>query len=332
MSLEFSRAWLNRYLPRANAENKSFILGLIDNWWIAYKDWEEKETFTRAFTEKRMTVRTIKYQTVHSPLKMTREAQGHLGKQEVPGKSDTGIKGLTKRMDPTNFVSSRDRSSAKYEHGLHDMSASLLHPERLISHQLYGWGFQTDSHAETREGSVYVVFMPLPQTEDMVLYSTLSALANQLKGTVSEIYEKVRDIRSQMTRIKFADKDDSHIGFVDVSKKPETEYKYRYGLVNGDAEAGSVDTPTMRLRKANALKYTCILETAQERALRLGTKQASLKFYNEIIVAYRMHASATFPLVTRWNENCFQVVEEVEAGMKDVPGKTIAPNGKCTGI
>jgi hypothetical protein len=86
-------------------------------------------------------------------------------------------------------------------------------------------------------------------------------------------------------------------------------------------------------RQASARMYTGILETAKERSIRLDKKTATNKFYNEIIVAYRKHASGRFPLLTRWNAGSFQVVRDNGSnGMSDVPGQTVSTRGVTAGF
>jgi hypothetical protein len=332
MSLPLYRQQLLQALPSTGRSHVNTILNCIDNWWHAYKEWERQDTFENAFDAGRMTVRTIKYKTVHTPLSMTRMTAPQLGKQEIANtKSDTGIKGMMLRMDPTNFVKPGTGESSKYEHGLFDMSSSLLHPERLIVHQLYGWGFQTDSHAQTTDSSTYVVFMPVAQMADMALFAALNRVAKVVRTSTPQIYEEVRRIRSEMTRIKYADKDDSHIGFVDISTKDSPRPKFRYGLKNSDALANNVDSESLRQRAYDAKHYTSILETAHQRALRTG-KAPSVKFYNEITVAYRKHASPLFPLFTRWANGNFQVMRNTGTGMVDDLGKTVSNNGRTQGL
>ena len=331
MSLELYRNKLREILVTFNAENQGAVLEAVNNWWIAYKEWEKADTFETAFIEKRMTARTIKFETEHTSLKMTRESEPEKGKQDVIGKSSTGITAMAQRMDPTKFVSDTGRTSSKYDFGLHDMSSSLLHPERPIGSQLYGWGFKTDSQAVTTKSSMYVVFMPVAKTDDMALLSALNKAAKEMRKDAGAVYERVRDIKSQFTRIKFADKDDSHIGFVDVSAKTAIRGKYRYGLSNAEAEKGIVDSETKLKRRGDALMYTGILETAKERSLRTGTSEKT-KFYNEIIVAYRKHESPVYPVYTRWVGASFQVVQIAGKSMVDVPGKTISDKGQSTGF
>jgi hypothetical protein len=139
----------------------------------------------------------------------------------------------------------------------------------------------------------------------------------------------VRVIRSQLTRVKYADPDDSHIGFVDISENLNPDkYKYRYGIKNSEVKtvAGRYSGDLAR-RRAAARQYTSILETAFERSQRTGTKVA-LKFYNEIIVAYRKHASSLFPLYARWADSKFQVVMWNGTGMEDLKGWTISGSGQ----
>jgi hypothetical protein len=334
MSLPRYREALILALATDIFSNKKYVLDAMSDWWIALKDWEKNETFGRAFSEGRMSVRTMKYETVHKPLSMVRSVEPEKSKQELGGKSDTGITGLLKRMDPSNFVGPTGDSS-KDDLGLHDMSVSLLHPNRKIEHQLYGYGFQTDSHAVTQASSTYVVFMPLPEPEDLSLFIVMNQVAKEERKRTPEIYQKVRAIKAELTRVKFADPDDSHIGFVEVSTKLNPEkYKYRYGIKQSEVEtiAGKYSGDLAR-RRAAARKYTSILETAFERSLRTGNAADAkkVKFYNEIIVAYRKHATALFPLFTRWvsspSPGRFQVVMSTGTGMEDLKGWSISSNG-----
>ena len=335
MSLSRYREILIVALATDIHQNKTYVLEAIRDWWIAFKDWEKEETFDRAFTEGRMSVRTIKYETVHKPLSMVRNAEPEKGKQELGGISDTGITGLMKRMDPSNFVGHGQlNESSKYELGLHDMSVSLLHPKRKIEHQLYGYAFQTDSHAVTEATSTYVVFMPLPMPEDLSLFIVMNQIAKEERNRTPEIYQAVRAIRSELTRVKFADPDDSHIGFVDISENVNTDkYKYRYGIKQSEAEtvAGKY-SGNLAKRRAAARQYTSILETAFEKSLRTANAADAkkVKYYNEIIVAYRKHASGLFPLYARWANSKFQVVMFNGTGMSDMNGWTISSSGKFT--
>jgi hypothetical protein len=238
-------------------------------------------------------------------------------------------------LDPSNFVSNDQfQKSSKYELGLHDMSVSLLHPDRKIEHQLYGYAFQTDSHAVTQAGSTYVVFMPLPMPEDLSLFIVLNQIAKEERNRTPEIYKAVRVIRAEMTRVKYADPDDSHIGFVDVSENLNPDkYKYRYGIKQSEVEtvAGKYSGNLAR-RRAAARRYTSILETAFERSLRTGNPgdAKKVKFYNEIIVAYRKHANPLFPLYARWANSKFQIVTFGGSGMTDKQGWAINSTGKFT--
>lgn len=334
MSLSRYREMLIVALATDIRSNKSYVLDAMSDWWIALKDWEKEETFERAFTEGRMSIRTMKFETVHKPLSMIRNVEPEKGKQELGGISDTGIKGLMKRMDPSNFMG-KSNDMSKYELGLHDMSVSLLHPKRKIEHQLYGYGFQTDSHAVTQASSTYVVFMPLPMPEDLSLFIVMNQIAKEERNRTPEIYQKVQVIRSELTRVKFADPDDSHIGFVDMSENLNTDkYKYRYGIKQSEVEtvAGKYSGDLAK-RRAAARKYTNILELAFEKSLRTANAADSkkVKYYNEIIVAYRKHATGLFPLYVRWANSKFQVVKVSGTGMTDVEGSTISSYGQCTG-
>ncbi len=314
------------------------VLEAVNNWWLAYKDWEAEESFKRAFKERRMTARTMVFHVEHQPLNMIRLSEPEKGKQNTGGKSSTGITGMMKRVDPDNFLG----KSKKYEFGLHDMSASLLTPDRPIDLQLYGHSFRSQSHPVTKTGtgvskveeSKYVTFMPVGQAEDMALFLALVEIAKGMRGVSDELYNKVRQIRGEFTRIKLADKDDSHIGFVDISAQDSPIRKYRYGLIN-EKDVVADDWRKTEERKASAANYTSILETEISRLLR-GKDYGVGKFYNEIIIAYRKHASPYFPVFTRWiseggMKGFFQVTKFGENGMTDECGKTVSVDGISTG-
>jgi hypothetical protein len=126
MSLSHYRELLIVALATDINKNKTYVLDAIRDWWIALKEWEKDETFERAFTESRMSIRTLRYETVHKPLKMTRSAEPQQGKQELGGISDTGITGLMKRMDPSNFVGHGPlNESSKYQQAVRVIRSQL---------------------------------------------------------------------------------------------------------------------------------------------------------------------------------------------------------------
>jgi hypothetical protein len=63
MSLETFRAELQEVLSTTTEETEDVALRAIDNWFTAYKMWEETDTFANALREKRLTVRTMKFVT-----------------------------------------------------------------------------------------------------------------------------------------------------------------------------------------------------------------------------------------------------------------------------
>jgi hypothetical protein len=52
-------------------------------------------------------------------------------------------------------------------------------------------------------------------------------VAKVVRSSTPQICEGIRRIRSELARIRFADKDDSHIGFVDISTKGSPRPKFR---------------------------------------------------------------------------------------------------------
>jgi hypothetical protein len=99
----------------------------------------------------------------------------------------------------------------------------------------------------------------------------------------------MREIRTKMTRLKLAQEDDMHTGFVSLTDKGDGKH-YRYGYSGSfkDEQTGKIVRITAEERKSrfqNRLKYKSILGG-------IG--------YNEIVVAYRHHNSGIFPLFVNW--------------------------------
>jgi hypothetical protein len=259
---------------------------LINRWFRELKIWESTDNFNTAFQEKRMTVRQVNIGST---------ARG--GSFPVDGKLmhlARDISGIQSRMAPANYFNPEDLRRCKNELGLHDLSASLLTNTRPIKSQL--------KHYE----EVIALFMPLSNEEDLYLFDSLNKTAkNEPAGAIL-----MRTLRSQLTRIKLAQASDMGATYSDVGPG-ETRGHFRYGL-NGtivpESQRGKL-VKTARAateeelfnRKTNALHYKSILNNP-------------VVTVNEIVMAYRSHASPLFPMFALWNKDArhFRVINTVD--------------------
>jgi hypothetical protein len=208
------------------------------------------------------------------------------GKEKTPGREmvlSRGIQGIEQRIDPSNFRPTKSGERGKYAHGLHDLSASLLDHEKPISGQLKGY-----------ENAV-VLFMPMPEEDDLRILAALARLDDRNINAL-------RFFKSHMTRMQAAQSSDMGTTFNDLSKEggPDT---FKYGATGTIIrKKGGIGVPAteaeLKARKTNALEYKKIL-------------QAGITTVNEVVVAYRSHASKVFPLYARWDDTnkLFHVVD-----------------------
>jgi hypothetical protein len=305
MSLLFHRYRLAMQLLKGDAAYQppeaDLTLEMIDTWFNLYKKWEAADTFLTAFREKRMTVRqSPKSQTYDANFKARHESlpqsDGTYGMKKYSGqKYATGIDSLKERLNPRNFELTPGNEKGKYKHGLHDLSGSLLDPDKpTISDQLRWKDFKNVA-PEVRSGAKfvkwYVIFMPMAQPEDLGLFHPMNSASKRLRSVCPDIYYRVVDIRQRMSRIKLAEEDDMGCGLIDVARVEAPAPKFRYGLKNPLDAQGRL-SPIDQERRRKALHYTSILALQREK------KSTS----NEIVIAYRKHAGARFPLFTQWNE------------------------------
>jgi len=237
----------------------------IIEWWQGFKKNEEKETFNRAFTANRMTARQIDL-----------GGRGGTFQVDTPDKTPgrfmalaRGPKGVEERLKPSNFLSGQEN-----EKGLHDLSASLLDGALPIYSQLKHY-----------ENSV-VLFMPVPEEDDLKIFAALSQLPDRDE-------EVLRAMGAQMTLLKLAQASDMGTTFADLSEEGGPD-KFRYGhtgtIIRAKGGIGKPATPAeIKARATNALEYKKILT-------------AGITIVNEVVMAYRQHASKLFPMYGRWDE------------------------------
>ncbi len=244
----------------------------ILEWWQKLKANEAKETFESAFLDNRMTARQISLSG-----RGGRFSAAKPDKQKTPGREivlSRGIQGIEQRTNPNNFRKTKSGERGKHARGLHDLSASLIDHKKPISGQLKGY-----------EDAV-VLFMPMPEENDLRIIAALARLDDRNINAL-------RFFKSQMTRMQAAQSSDMGTTFNDVSEEGGPD-KFRYGatgtIIRKKGGLGAPATETeLKARKTNALEYKKIL-------------QAGITNVNEVVVAYRSHASKVFPLYARWDE------------------------------
>lgn len=255
----------------------------VMEWWEAMKESEGTLEFEAAFKANRMTARQI---NIGSTARGGRFQAQKLGGQ--PDKLtdremylDNSIQGIGERTKPENF---KDRGTVN-EKGVHDLSASLLRGDKAIYEQL--------KHYD----EAVVLFMPLPEENDLRIFSALS----KLKGMDTKVMEMMGGL---LTRPIFAQASDMGTRYVDTQEGSEGEGNFRYGLTGtvireeGD-RARKINVADMASREKGALAYKEIATSSITRV-------------NEIVMAYRQHQSELFPMFAAWdaNNNDFVVLNE----------------------
>jgi hypothetical protein len=312
MSLDLTRPPLRGFLLE-NSQTKLASVSewqkleeLTQAWFTDLKDWESDDTFNAAYQGERMTVRAISgghqkadsFRTIDvSPI----DKDGNTPK--TAPLSTVGLRsgkdGIQMRMDPANLWKRGTQVgknwSGKYEHGLHDMNASLLNPRRPWYQLKAGDGrIGQNGLVESQYGQMkpYIgglyVFMPLPQEADLEIFFILNGLA---KTTASPEWFKdsMRWRGQRLTRIKFAQERDMAVKYWDVgSLQGLGRVKITMGGVGGLADyktnpedtkyapATSVD---IAKRRELVTRYRTILKDGADAQ------------YNEVIIAYRSHGN-----------------------------------------
>ena len=213
---QFRRNLLITFKYRANdleylRRNWSFIHTDIISWWAAYKKWEAVDTFNEAFDDKRMTVRTFAAGFATQAWKTFDRGKIQLSKDRFFADSRfTALPGdqqqrqlvafgrekqkyhAQRGIDSSAFANPASFATreAKYDAGLHDLSASLLNPKMSIWDQIHN----------SEEGA-HFSFLPLSEMGDQEVMYNLVRLAKD-KVSIPGLYDLVRGYRAQMTRVK----------------------------------------------------------------------------------------------------------------------------------
>lgn len=235
----------------------------VEEWWAAYKKWEEQDTLADAYKEQRLTVKGTSEMNdkiqAHSPKKPNeRYAEG-----ADWGSSTSFASPIVKtnasimaRLDPEVFIprdiARQPLDSRKTELGYHDLSALLLNPQVNISSQQY------KGRGQIAPEQLYV-FMPLSYALDQAVFQNINLLAKACRGEQQAFYNRVREIRSEMTRIKLAAEHDMAVAFVMVGKNEISgSLKFKYTLLSQtdisrrDEAAGLVPKDTFKCKLTDA--------------------------------------------------------------------------------
>lgn len=341
MPLPTSRANLqDRFRPSFEAfVRKEWPLAkqLIDTWWKDYKDWERDDTFSAAFYDSRMTSRSW-FGKLNTIEELRPDADRTVSKKGVRGdkknwKTDpvvtdfdrygylrnAGMASLAQRTNPANFypAPSLNEMSGKYKLGLHDMSVTLLNPNKAIREQ-----------AHSKDNGTIFSFMPLSDPLDQAVFQTLNRTAKSLLRERPELYELVRAYRNSMTRIKLACEHDMGTGFTAVERADRPGYKLSYTI--GNVAKVIDDEKTVIRPGGGAVKQVPItpeiLKARQDSALDFRAIVTRQVFdHTEIIVAFRQHAGK-FPVFAQLNseDKCFEPYRQhglptIDASISDPP-------------
>jgi len=337
-----------RTFPQWAAANRGETERLIKTWRDDLKAAEAGESFEDVYADDRMSVRSFgaSFDTeVHKGIRdfsivgvdRVRPDSNYVGKLSAADQGDHRAKFGTspdknkfydpkRGMDSSAFADPRNFASrlTKYTAGLHDISASLLNHQVPLFDQV---------HHKTDQGAFFA-FVPLPPQEDQALLYHLIRAAKETKATQWWLYDKVRALRAEITRVKLAGEDDMGVGYsiipVSHPQAGQPAYKLRYGLgakVNPsegevpNAKATFADkTKTMVIttkevyeaRQRSGIHYKSILERALRR--KNGHK-------TEIVLALRNHAGA-FPV---YGKRVGDELKEISiaGGVEGAPGRTL---------
>jgi hypothetical protein len=314
--LKSSRIKLNEALACTPTEEIpaqwSGIKPLIVEWWTCYKRWEAQDTFKKAYDEKRMTVRAFKAdfdREVHKKLaqsdfsvapsrifadskrtELDEKTQfQHSDAMRDPAArpkywQDRGIDS-TEFAKPANFVS-RD---AKYTKGLHDLSASLVKPNKPLNLQLFYSGDGQN-----------LAFVPLSKEEDQQVIWKLTVLAKGLQAKLVDFYTLIRGYRAEMTRIKIARDYDLGAGFIAspiANPGNGPSYRLKYGLGTTIKVTGKKFPIDLSLVDQQKLQVSLHLEAMNFKRI-LKTASMDTGQVNEIVIALRKHAGP-FPVYAK---------------------------------
>ena len=229
----------------------------VNQWWEAHKTWAAQDTLADAYKEQRLTVKGSgkMNQPISAHIQSAKPKVRYDEKAEW-GNTTTFSTPIVKtnasilaRMNPAVFMPGGDAFSRKTELGYHDLSALLLNPKQPISKQQF---------KSPDPGQIYV-FMPLSYAIDQAVFHYINSLAKIHIEDRKEFYDKVREIRSQMTRIKLLAEHDMATAFVMVGKTKSGHNKFQYTLISKtDVSRRDEDAEVKGVAKGT---FQCMLTT-----------------------------------------------------------------------
>ena len=285
---------------------------LVQRWWADLKAWEAADTFEGAFLDDRMTVRQInlngKGGDFPVPNRFSEEKEDHT---TITLARD--VAGVKQRFNPTNFFNPVNAQRLKNALGLHDLSASLMSHKKPIRQQL--------KHYE----DTIALFVPVPLEEDLELFYTLNSMG---KRELNDGALEITRMRSELTRIKLAQASDMGTTYGSVARLGSGEQHIRYGITGTiikvmpdgkDTKAYDASEQEIKDRRTNALRYKSILD---------AVFLPNSKIVNEVVMAYRSHASPLFPLFGEWDK-VRRFYRVLDSNTLKPSGPVITNEGKC---
>lgn len=282
MPLEESREALKEALMGDSPKEGEELMGCFQNWFNDLKLWEAQDTFSQAFRDKRMTIRQVNIGgTARGGAFEVNKVKSDNPKVPVGRTKITlarGVGDIAARGVPKNFFDPVTKARMKNELGLHNLSASLLDPQRPISSQI------------KKYQEVVACFMPVPQEVDLRLFQLLKDMSKS--GAIVGKEDEISAMRTRLTRIKRAQASDMGTKYVDVSQtdEPNIQYGITGTIIRERGTIGKAAKPDeLANRTHNALNYKSILEEM-------------VTTVNEIVMVYRSHPSPLFPMFACWSE------------------------------
>ncbi|ROP34967.1 hypothetical protein [Saccharothrix texasensis] len=255
----------------------------ITAWWREVKVAELAETWAAALAGDRMTARQVNNESVLGGDFDIRNNHHRLDRAwDRKITLDRTLNGVRKRLDPRHFDDPGTGRNRKGELGLHDLSGSLLHGTR-VPLSIYA---QLKPYANAT-----VVFMPAPTERDAQIFNAIQSLKTVTEGDV----KLMREMRNRFTRLRLAQATDMHTYLLNLNEVRDGEPVVRYGHSGLIRRAGqktevNVDDIDIATRRTNALEHHVVLA------------QDGGQVVNEVVIVYREHASALFPVFAEWNK------------------------------
>ena len=241
---------------------------LVDQWWGAYKLWEAQDTLADAFKEQRLTVKGTTTMNQNIEAREMPEDPNQRYKKDAKWGNTSPFPGslivktnasIMARLNPDVFVPPKGLASNKTEKGYHDLSGLLLNPKADISTQQY------KGRNGIEPNQVYV-FMPLAYALDQAVFHNINTMAKAQQGngmTQQDFYNKVRGIRSKMTRIKLLAEHDMATSFVMVGRTKSGQPKFKYTLIEKtDVSRRDVESKTVPADTLHAGVTQLLLDAA----------------------------------------------------------------------